>query len=159
MRYQRNYGLDAPYNLSLIFHHAVLFIPVFSQFFGYFYPTEYLNFYDNKLTGTIPKNLKLRDLYYFDIGRNFIGGSIPEDVGTDFIKLRYLHIDHNRLTETIPETIPPMADGRLISFLANHNRLEGLVPDNWTMINKCTYVSLYASYSKTIFCNKRYRVC
>ena len=107
---------------------------------------EYLNLYDNKLTGTIPTNLKLQDLYYFDIGRNFIGGSIPEDVGTDFVELRYFHVDHNRLTERIPDTIPPMASGRLISFLANHNRLEGVVPDNWTMFHKLVQYTLHGMY-------------
>lgn len=111
-----------------------------------FRPLKYLNLYDNNLTGTIPKNLRLRDLFYFDIGRNFISGSIPEEIGIDFVELRYLHIDHNRLTESIPDTIPSMANGRLISFLANHNRLEGVVPDNWIMFNKLVQYTLHENY-------------
>ncbi|OEU20267.1 L domain-like protein [Fragilariopsis cylindrus CCMP1102] len=106
----------------------------------------YLNLYDNKLTGTIPRNLRLNELKYFDIGRNFIGGSIPEDIGIDFLKLRYLHIDHNRLTDNIPDTIPSMANGRLISFLANNNRLEGYVPDNYIMYNKLVQYTLQNNY-------------
>lgn len=104
---------------------------------------EYINLYDNRLTGTIPNNLGLRDLFYFDIGRNYIGGSIPADIGTDFTELRYLHVDHNRLTQGIPYTIPPMADGRLVSFLADHNRLTGVVPDNWIMFNKLVQYTLH----------------
>mmetsp|Transcript_10763 Transcript_10763/g.31360 ORF Transcript_10763/g.31360 Transcript_10763/m.31360 type:complete len:627 (-) Transcript_10763:843-2723(-) len=111
-----------------------------------FRPLRYLNLYDNRLTGTIPTNLKLRDLFYFDIGRNSIGGSIPGDIGTDFMELRYLHIDHNRLTQNIPDTIPPMANGRLLSFLANNNRLQGNVPDNWTMFNKLVQYTLHDNY-------------
>eukprot|EP00536_Pseudo-nitzschia_multiseries_P004283 jgi/Psemu1/253479/estExt_Genewise1Plus.C_700083 len=111
-----------------------------------FRPLRYLNLYDNRLTGTIPQNLGLRDLYYFDIGRNFIGGTIPEDIGTDFMELRYLHIDRNRLSESIPDTIPPMANGRLISFIADHNRLDGNVPDNWIMFNKLVQYTLHENY-------------
>lgn len=65
---------------------------------------EYLNLYDNRFSGTIPRNLRLRDLYYFDIGRNRIVGTIPEDLGDKFVGLRYLHIDNNRLSGTIPES-------------------------------------------------------
>ncbi|VEU38666.1 unnamed protein product [Pseudo-nitzschia multistriata] len=111
-----------------------------------FRPLKYLNLYDNNLSGTIPRNLRLRDLYYFDIGRNFIAGSIPEDIGTDFVELRYLHVDRNRLTNSIPATIPPMASGRLISVLADHNRLEGTVPDNWTMFNKLVQYTIHGKF-------------
>jgi len=109
-------------------------------------PLKYMNIYDNKITGTIPTNLRLHNLTYFDVGRNFIGGSIPDDIGADFMELRYLHIDHNRFTETIPDTIPPMANGRLLSFLANNNRLEGYVPDNWSRYNKLVQYTLQNNY-------------
>lgn len=102
----------------------------------FLHSSVYLNLYDNQLTGTIPKNLNLGNLFYFDIGRNFIGGSIPADIGTDYSRLKYLHVDHNRLTSSIPDTIPLMANGRMISLLANHNQLSGSVPDNWLMFNK-----------------------
>jgi Leucine-rich repeat (LRR) protein len=32
--------------------------------------SEYLNLYDNQFTGTIPNDLRLSELYYFDVGRN-----------------------------------------------------------------------------------------
>ena len=103
----------------------------------------YLNLYDNRLTGTIPDNLNLGNIFYFDIGRNAIGGSIPDDIGTDFGELKYLHIDHNRLTSSIPDTIPHMANGRMISLLADHNQLSGVVPDNWLMFNKLVQYTLH----------------
>mmetsp|Transcript_24319 Transcript_24319/g.57241 ORF Transcript_24319/g.57241 Transcript_24319/m.57241 type:complete len:680 (+) Transcript_24319:91-2130(+) len=99
-------------------------------------PLIHLNLYDNQLTGTIPNSLNLGNLLYFDIGRNNIGGSIPDDIGTDYGELKYLHIDHNRLTGSIPDSIPLMANGRMISLLADHNELSGTVPDNWIMFNK-----------------------
>jgi hypothetical protein len=108
---------------------------------------RYMNLYDNNLIGTIPRNLGLNELTYFDIGRNFIGGSLPDDIGIDFMELRYLHIDHNRLTDNIPNTIPStVGNGRLISFLANNNRLEGYVPDNFLMYNKLVQYTLHNNY-------------
>jgi len=109
-------------------------------------PLIYLNLYDNRLIGTIPNNLNLGNLFYFDIGRNHISGSIPDDIGTDFGELKYLHIDHNQLTSSIPDTIPLMANGRMISFLANHNRLSGVVPDNWIMFNKLVQYTFQENY-------------
>jgi len=109
-------------------------------------PLIYLNLYDNKLTGTIPNNLNLGNLLYFDIGRNYIGGSIPADIGTDYGDLKFLHIDHNRLSSSIPDTIPLMANGRMISLLASHNQLSGAVPDNWIMFNKLVAYTLQGNY-------------
>lgn len=107
-----------------------------------------MNLYDNKLTGTIPNNLNLGNLLYFDIGRNYIGGSIPADIGTDYGDLKFLHIDHNRLSSSIPDTIPLMANGRMISLLASHNQLSGAVPDNWIMFNKLVAYTLQGMSSK-----------
>ena len=110
----------------------------------------YLNFYDNQLTGTIPNNLNLGNLLYFDVGRNNIGGSIPDDIGIDYGELKYLHIDHNRLTGSIPDTIPLMANGRMISLLANHNELSGTVPDNWIMFNKLVQYTIHGTSSELV---------
>jgi hypothetical protein len=66
--------------------------------------TEYLNLYDNRFTGTIPSNLRLRDLVYLDLGRNVLYGSIPSDIGDSFVSLRQFHIDFNRLSGSIPES-------------------------------------------------------
>ena len=128
--------LSLSLSLSLSHFSSLVYLPLIA----------YMNLYDNKLTGTIPKRLRLSEMTYFDIGRNFIGGSIPDDIGEDFAQLRYLHLDHNRITNSIPATIPPMANGRLVSFLADHNRLEGFVPDNWTMFNKLVQYTIHNNY-------------
>ena len=107
--------------------------------------------YDNQFTGTIPNNLNLGNLFYFDIGRNNISGSIPDDIGTDYGELKYLHIDHNRFTGSIPDTIPLMANGRMISLLADHNKLSGTVPGNWIMFNKLVQYTIQGTSSKLIF--------
>ena len=91
------------------------------------------------------RKLNLGKLFYFDIGRNFISGSIPDDIGTDYSKLKYLHIDHNRLTGSIPNSIPLMANGRMISLLANNNQLSGDVPDNWIMFNKLAQYNIHGT--------------
>ena len=110
--------------------------------------------YDNQFTGTLPNNLKLGNIFYLDIGRNYISGSIPDDIGTDYGELKYLHIDHNRLTGSIPNTIPLMANGRMISFLADHNKLSGTVPDNWIMFNKLVQYTIQGTSSKLILPNQ-----
>ena len=112
-----------------------------------FHTIAYLNLYDNQLTGTIPKNLNLANLFHLDIGRNKIGGTIPDDIGTDFEALKFLHIDHNRISGFLPDSVPLMANGRMISLLANHNRLTGPVPDNWTVFNKLVQFNIHGEYS------------
>jgi hypothetical protein len=108
--------------------------------FGY---SGYLNLYDNGFTGTIPQNLALSQLFYFDIGRNQISGTLPSDIGEDFSRLHFLHFDHNRLNGTIPSSFPSAGNGRLYSLLADHNFLSGHVPDDWIIFNKISQYTLH----------------
>lgn len=99
-------------------------------------PLKMLNLHSNLLSGTIPNNLRLRQLVYLDLGRNRLTGTIPQDLGETFVRLRQLYLDNNGLTGSIPTTIPPMANGRLEIMEVNHNALSGSVPDNFIMFNK-----------------------
>lgn len=116
------------------------------------------------MTGTIPNHMNLGKLFYFDIGRNNIGGTIPADVGTNYEDLKYLHIDHNQLSGSIPTSIPLTANGRMISLLANNNLLSGAVPDNWIQFNKLVQFTIQGKSSKHksnfyTFCCLRGKVC
>lgn len=106
-------------------------------------PLKYLNLYSNQFTGTIPENLFLLDLEYFDVGRNYIGGTLPVDIGNNFAGLRHLFVDHNRFVGSIPQSYPLAGEGRLISFFASHNQLTGIVPDNWVFFNKLVQYTLH----------------
>lgn len=105
-------------------------------------PLRYVNLHSNSLSGTIPSKLNLGQVTYFDAGRNQLTGTIPDDLGTDFIRLRQLLLDHNSLRGTIPTTIPTVGNGRLEVLEVNNNALSGSVPDNFSVFDKLVQVRL-----------------
>mmetsp|Transcript_17183 Transcript_17183/g.41834 ORF Transcript_17183/g.41834 Transcript_17183/m.41834 type:complete len:153 (+) Transcript_17183:506-964(+) len=98
--------------------------------------TETFNVYDNQMTGTIPENLKLRQMWYFDLGRNQFSGTLPIQLGLDYVRLRHLHLDHNRFTGPVPEEIVNAGNGRLLSLNLNDNQLTGALPGNHMFITE-----------------------
>ena len=96
----------------------------------------YINFYKNQLTGTIPSDMRLRQLFYFDLGRNKFSGTLPADIGDKYIRLRHLHLDHNQFVGTIPPTYTQAGNGRLESLSLNSNLLTGSVPTNYELYHK-----------------------
>jgi len=94
-------------------------------------PIEYLNVYSNQLTGTLPNNFRFRKTVFADFGRNHFSGPLPDDIGQHWVKLRYLYLDHNTFTGTIPYSYPNTGNDRLAVLAVNHNHLTGQVPDNW----------------------------
>ena len=68
---------------------------------------------------------------FADLGRNQFSGPLPDDIGQHWVALRYLYLDHNSLTGTIPSSYPTTGNGRLETLAVNHNQLTGWVPDNW----------------------------
>jgi Leucine rich repeat len=99
-------------------------------------PLKYLNLQSNLLSGSIPSGLRLGEVAYFDLGRNELTGTIPDDLGSDFVELRHLLLDHNGLIGSIPTTIPIAGSGSLETLELHHNALTGRVPDNFSMYNK-----------------------
>ncbi|OEU20277.1 L domain-like protein, partial [Fragilariopsis cylindrus CCMP1102] len=108
-------------------------------------PLEYFNVYSNQLTGTIPDDLRLRNVIYFDIGRNSLTGKLPNDIGTKFISLRHLYLDHNDFRGTIPDSYNTVGNGRLESFSIDHNRFTGTVPGERSMYNKLVQYTLHSN--------------
>lgn len=98
-------------------------------------PLLYFNVYDNQLTGTIPEALRFRSVRYFDVGRNQLDGTLPIDLGTRFVELRHLFLDHNAFNGTLPESYINVGNGRLESLGVDHNRLTGVVPSNHDLRN------------------------
>lgn len=87
--------------------------------------TGYFNVYNNQMTGTIPSNLKLTHLYYMDLGRNKFSGTLPTELGTDYVRLRHLYLDHNDFSGTVPNEVINAGDGRLHSLRLNDNKFTG----------------------------------
>ena len=81
------------------------------------------------MTCTIPENLKLRQLFYFDLERNQFSGTLPAILGSDFVRLKHLHLDHNRFTGPVPDSIANAGNGRLLTLSLNDNQLTGALPE------------------------------
>lgn len=95
----------------------------------------YINFYSNQLTGTIPSFLRWRRLFFLDLGRNQLIGTIPEDMER-FVGLRHLHLDHNQFKGSLPETFPEIGNGQLETISINDNQFTGQIPGKFEFIDK-----------------------
>ena len=87
-----------------------------------------MNLYSNQLTGTIPESLRFRKLVHADFGRNQFSGTLPDDFGLRSVSLRFLYMDHNEFTGTIPYSYTTVGNGRVEALAFNHNQLTGWVP-------------------------------
>ena len=88
------------------------------------------------MTGTIPSNLQLRQMYYMDLGRNQFSGTLPASLGTDYVRLRHLYLDHNNFEGTVPSEIINAGNGRLHSLRLNDNQFVGEMPGNYQSITE-----------------------
>jgi len=96
-------------------------------------PIEYLNLYSNQFTGSIPENLRFRSLRFADFGRNQFSGQLPDDIGEKWVWLRFLYLDHNKFTGTIPYSYPETGNGRVEAMRFNNNQLTGYVPGQFQL--------------------------
>jgi hypothetical protein len=96
----------------------------------------YFNVYSNQMTGTIPSDLRLRQMFYMDLGRNKFRGTLPVSLGENYVRLRHLHLDHNRFTGTVPSTLINAGNGRLNALSLNDNKLTGLLPGNFQVFTR-----------------------
>ena len=106
-------------------------------------PLQYFNVYSNALTGIIPSSLRFSSVWYFDVGRNNLEGPLPDDVGSQFVELRHLLLDHNSFNGTLPESYINVGNGRLESFHIDHNQLTGQVPGNHDQRDKLVEFTLH----------------
>jgi hypothetical protein len=99
--------------------------------------------YSNRLTGTLPPNLKFRKCVYFDVGRNQLTGTLPIELAETFVEIRHLHLDHNDFRGSLPEEYNSIGNTRLEAFTINHNRLTGWVPGERELYNKLVQFTLH----------------
>lgn len=74
--------------------------------------------------------MRLRQMFYMDLGYNNFSGTLPPDLGTDYVRLRHLHLDHNGFAGTFPESYLVAGDGRIHTIFVNDNYLTGIFPGN-----------------------------
>jgi hypothetical protein len=90
--------------------------------------TEVLLLPDNNLTGTLPLNWNLRNLFSLDLGNNQLSGQIPTDWVRGMASLRVLYLDRNQLTGTVPSRMGEIGRGRLSVFSIYDNEFTGSMP-------------------------------
>jgi hypothetical protein len=95
---------------------------------------EYFNVYSNKLTGTIPDNLRWRKVINLDLGRNQFTGTV-ETIVDKFVELRMLFLDHNQFNGTVPSTLINSGNGRLVALQLDNNQFTGEVPGDHLYTN------------------------
>mmetsp|Transcript_24764 Transcript_24764/g.60845 ORF Transcript_24764/g.60845 Transcript_24764/m.60845 type:complete len:142 (-) Transcript_24764:85-510(-) len=88
------------------------------------------------MTGTIPDGANLKQLQYFDLGRNRFSGTIPASLAEEYARLRYLYLDHNQFGGTLPGNIINAGDGRLQVLTVNDNQFTGTLPGWHTYITE-----------------------
>mmetsp|Transcript_33120 Transcript_33120/g.56098 ORF Transcript_33120/g.56098 Transcript_33120/m.56098 type:complete len:612 (-) Transcript_33120:27-1862(-) len=89
---------------------------------------RFFSVYDNKLTGSIPLNMRLRNAYQLDFSHNQFEGEIPSDINEEnYSKLRMLYVCHNHLNGRIPSSLMEMKKMKVFYF--NDNMLAGGIPE------------------------------
>ena len=83
------------------------------------------------LTGTIPENLNLGNLFYLDLGQNDLSGTIPDDWVADFVSLRVLYLDFNRFGGALPNEWANLGSGGMQSIVLTNNTFTGEVPGDY----------------------------
>ncbi|XP_020393969.1 tyrosine-sulfated glycopeptide receptor 1 [Zea mays] len=85
-----------------------------------------LNFSNNYLTGTIPREIgRLVTLQVLNVGNNNLSGGIPPEL-CSLTKLQFLILRRNRLTGPIPPALNRL--NFLAVFSVSYNDLEGPIP-------------------------------
>lgn len=91
------------------------------------------------------ENLNLRNLFYFDLGRNDMSGTIPDDwvEGNDNMRsLRHLYLDFNRFNGSLPDEWPELGGGRVKQLILNDNKLTGQVPGKYESMQSLNAVEI-----------------
>mmetsp|Transcript_5466 Transcript_5466/g.12877 ORF Transcript_5466/g.12877 Transcript_5466/m.12877 type:complete len:140 (+) Transcript_5466:1603-2022(+) len=85
------------------------------------------------MTGTIPANMRLRQLFSMDLGYNQFDGTLPSF--SEAVRLRHLYLDHNRFSGTFPSSVLNAGDGRLNTLFINDNEFAGTFPGDHQQLN------------------------
>jgi len=107
---------------------------------------EFINLWENKLTGNIPPEIgNLDSLKFLELYSNQLTGTIPPEL-SNCSNLEELWLDHNQLSGTIP---PELANLNNLSVLAlSCNQLTGSIPESFINLFQNTYLSLFVAHNR-----------
>ncbi|KAL3941682.1 MAG: hypothetical protein SGBAC_003995 [Bacillariaceae sp.] len=97
---------------------------------------RHFNVHGNQMSGVIPNNMRLRQMYWMDLGHNRFSGTLPRDLGTGYVRLRHLFLDHNSFLGTVPESYVVAGQERISTLYLNSNKLSGVFPGNDTLFRR-----------------------
>nr|CAB3468253.1 unnamed protein product [Digitaria exilis] len=120
---------------------------------------QYLDPYNNGLSGELTRNVTALNLIYLDVAANQLSGDFPAKIWSSFPKLTWVIIQNNSFTGTLPAQIPPnikviyMGDNKfsgafptsapaLEQFYAENNRLGGELPSDMSKLSNLTVLSV-----------------
>lgn len=86
---------------------------------------EVLDFTANRLNGCIPASKGGESLKELRLGKNFLTGNIPAQIG-NCSALASLDLSHNSLTGVIPETLSNLTNLEIVDL--SQNKLTGVLP-------------------------------
>ncbi|KAL7478480.1 hypothetical protein ACHAW6_004245 [Cyclotella cf. meneghiniana] len=104
---------------------------------------RFLSLHSNKLTGTLPTGMLLRNAFMVDFSQNNFYGKLPTDITQEnFSKLRLLYFNNNAFTGTIPESLMQLK--KLKVLFLNDNFFVGGIPDDMNSGLKLNLLTLRA---------------
>ena len=82
---------------------------------------RFLSVHKNKLSGSLPSGMTLKNAYMLDFSNNNFYGKLPNDITqANFNKLRLLYLNNNAFVGTIPESLMQLK--KLKGLFLNDNR-------------------------------------
>ncbi|KAM3361208.1 MDIS1-interacting receptor like kinase 2-like [Capsicum galapagoense] len=111
--------------------------------FSSFPHLQLINFSNNSLNGTFPRNIfNLSRLSFLYLSSNHFSGEIPHEIG--FVKnLKHLDLSNNRFIGFIPSSIELENLTRLQTFQVAENNLSGYLPQNVCLGGSLTKFIVY----------------
>ena len=102
----------------------------------------FLQLYNNNLSGTIPEEIGMLDLFVLDLSWSQLTGEIPVSI-CNMPQLRNLNLAGNKLTGNIPSEIGNLSN--LESCYLCNNQLTGGIPETFGNLSNLKYCYLYAN--------------
>jgi hypothetical protein len=108
----------------------------------------YLILHHNRFNGTLPVELRLRQLFYLDLSNNRFEGSISHiDWAQVVPTLQILHLEYNQFSGELPESFPLVGSGNMKQIFLQSNAFTGEFPSKgWSDYHLSTFCTIVRSF-------------